>query len=70
MDGAVTQTQTEPALDTPTQWPPIAHIARKKPGTVKEGDVALCGAKLMGINLDSAYEVCEKCKNIFTGRKP
>lgn len=61
----MTETQTKPTTDTPTQWPPQAHIAKKAPGTVQEGDVALCGAKLMGINLDDAHKVCEECVRIL-----
>lgn len=67
-----TETITEPktsdgGLD---QWPPIAHYAAdKRPDqTVEEGDLALCGAKLMGINLDSAHKVCEECKRILRER--
>jgi hypothetical protein len=49
---------------TMNQWPPLAHIARKRPGTVREGDIALCGAKLMGLNLNDAHKVCEECIKI------
>lgn len=61
-----TSTETKPRLEdgTMSQWPPLAHIVRKKPGTIKEGDLALCGAKLMGLNLPDATKVCEKCIKI------
>lgn len=61
----MTQTETKTSDGTVTQWPPVAHIAAKKPGTVQEGDEALCGAKLMDINLDDATKVCEECERIF-----
>lgn len=64
-----TETKTKPAMGIPTQWPPLAHIARKRPGTVKKDDMALCGAKLMGINLDDAREVCEECVRIFRSER-
>jgi len=65
-----TTTKPEPRLDdcTMNQWPPLAHIADKPQGTVKEGDRALCGAKLMGINLPNAREVCGKCIEIAERR--
>lgn len=58
-----TETKTKPkagggGLD---QWPPLAHIVDKRDGAVKEGRKALCGAKLMGIELPDAAEVCQKC---------
>tara|TARA_R100001086_G_scaffold245787_3_gene177156 strand:+ start:1899 stop:2093 length:195 start_codon:yes stop_codon:yes gene_type:complete len=57
------QTETKPDVTTLTQWPPLAHIARGR--DPKEGDEALCGAKLLGIKLDDASEVCEECARIF-----
>jgi len=61
-----TTTETKPKTGSgaPPIWPPLAHIARKPQGTVKEGDLALCGAKLMGINLPDATKVCTKCIRI------
>jgi len=57
--------ETEPVLDgPPSQWPPIAHIFPKDE-VLKKGSIAMCGAKLMGIDLghlNSPGEVCEKCK--------
>lgn len=61
-----TTTDTKPKLDdTIGQWPPMAHIERKSDGPLKEGKLALCGAKLMGIPLDDASQMCEKCIAIF-----
>lgn len=60
-----TQTETKPKVDAPAQWPPIAHLVEDRaPGTAVEGDRALCGAEIMGINLDDAHEVCEECVRI------
>lgn len=60
-----TQLDTKPSLGTPSdQWPPLAHIERKSDGPLVEGKLALCGAKLMGIPLDNASAVCEKCIEI------
>ena len=59
-----TKPETSDAL---SQWPPKAHIfARKGPRPPKEGDLALCGTELMGIDLDnaSAGAVCEDCIKI------
>jgi len=60
-----TSTETKPQLGMPSdQWPPLAHIERKSDGPLKEGKLALCGAKLMGIPLDNASAICEKCIEI------
>lgn len=59
-----TETDVQPDLgDAPPCWPPKAHIIRKKDQPAKEGTIALCGAKLMGIDLDNAAanQVCDKC---------
>lgn len=58
-------TETQPKLDdgTITHWPPLAHIARGQ--DVREGHEALCGARMMGIKLPDAAEVCEECVRIF-----
>jgi len=62
-----TETFVQPeVVDAPTQWPPIAHIRDKRDGALKEGSMALCGAKLMGIELDgmAVNQVCKKCIEI------
>jgi hypothetical protein len=60
-----TKTRPAPQLGDPIgEWPPLAHLVRKDQLPAKEGDIALCGAKLMGINLDTANKVCEKCVRI------
>ena len=61
-----TITEPKPKLDdgTMNQWPPLAHIERKSDGPLREGKLALCGAKLMGIKLPDATKVCEKCIKI------
>lgn len=66
----MTDTKTKPSTgDTIGQWPPQAHIAQVKNGeVVKEGDVALCGAKLMGLDLETATKVCEECLKIAKGK--
>lgn len=65
-----TQTITEPMLDeAPPSWPPLAHLIRKEDEPVKEGTIALCGVKLMGIELgrlsQASGKICEKCEAIF-----
>ncbi len=55
-----------PALD---QWPPVAHIIHKKDMPAKEGTIALCGAKLMGLDLgrlNDAGNVCPKCVGAYS----
>jgi len=47
------------------QWPPLAHITEDMP--VRDGSLALCGAKLMGIELPDAAVVCTKCIKILKG---
>ena len=68
----MTDTTTKPDLskDAPTQWPPKAHVIRREDHPPKEGTIALCGAKLMGIDLDnvSVNKICEKCLEILAGR--
>lgn len=60
------QLATKPKLsdDTGNCWPPLAHLVRNAGGKVKEGDKALCGAKLAGVPLDNATKVCKKCVKI------
>ncbi len=62
---SVEQPEVAPSTDSPTHWPPIAHIWRKTGKPVKKGDVALCGAKLMGLTLPDATKVCETCMELF-----
>lgn len=61
-----TETLTEPVTaDAPPCWPPLQHIIRNEDKPAREGTIALCGAKLMGIDLgrlrDAQGEVCSKC---------
>ncbi len=60
------QTQTLPEIEAPSSWPPQAHLIREKDRPTKEGTIALCGAKLMGVDLkDTAVSnVCKKCAEI------
>lgn len=61
-------TQTQPEVDSVIgQWPPVAHIIRKKDQPAREGTVALCGAKLMGIDLngDTLKTNCQKCREVM-----
>tara|TARA_R110002094_G_scaffold220250_1_gene192824 strand:+ start:53973 stop:54185 length:213 start_codon:yes stop_codon:yes gene_type:complete len=67
-----TTTKPETTNDTLSQWPPQAHIFKShgpKASEPKEGDLALCGAKLMGMDLKSAQVVCKKCMAIAKGGK-
>lgn len=63
-------TATEPVTlpltsDAPPCWPPVQHIVRNEDKPVREGTLALCGEKLMGLDLGSlrtaSGEVCAKC---------
>lgn len=63
-----TETVTEPITSDPLDcWPPKAHIVRKEDLPAKEGTIALCGAKLMGIDLqgNTLKAQCEKCRAIM-----
>lgn len=55
----------ETDTDAPDCWPPLAHlrVGRLPP---KPGERALCGAKLMGIDLEGSAgaKVCVKCLEI------
>lgn len=67
-----TSTTIKPKLsgDELTQWPPKAHIVRRKDLPVKEGTTALCGAKMMGIDLgdlSANMKACPKCSEIAQG---
>lgn len=69
-----TETITEPEVkpdlgDVPPTWPPVQHIIRNEDKPAREGTIALCGAKLMGIDLgrlrDAQGKVCGKCLKEF-----
>lgn len=61
----MTDTLTKPKLSDapPACWPPVAHIVRKEDLPPREGSVALCGAKLMGIDLGGNVfkATCKQC---------
>ena len=62
------ETLTEPTTSDPlTCWPPKAHIVRREDLPAKEGTVALCGAKLMGMDLkgDVRKAQCKECLKIM-----
>ncbi len=65
----MTQTvpETEQLDEVITQWPPKAHIVRLEDLPVKEGTIALCGAKLMGMDLKGNVlkAACGKCLEIM-----
>ena len=55
-----TDTETDASTEVPDIWPPKAHLALSFP--VKPGDKALCGAKLMGIDLrNTPCKICSAC---------
>ena len=61
------KTLTKTETCTHTHWPPISHYYDrvKYPNGVKDGDEALCGAKLCGINNpDPTWPACRKCIEI------
>lgn len=65
-----TETITEPVLaDAPPCWPPVQHIIRNEDKPAKPGTIALCGAKLMGIDIGplrtATGKVCEECAKVF-----
>lgn len=68
---APTKTTEEPKPITsdgaPPCWPPKAHIVDKR----TDKKVALCGAKMMGIDLEgmAVKDVCKECVRI-AGRRP
>ena len=64
-----TDLDTDPTTgtDAPDAWPPLAHIFAG-PFPVKPGDKALCGVKLMGIDLRGTdCKTCGKCVEIARG---
>ena len=70
MSTTATDPVVEPLLgDAPPCWPPVQHIVRNEYRPVKEGTLALCGEKLMGLDLGSLRdvkgEVCAKCIEVF-----
>jgi hypothetical protein len=67
---AAPQLDTKPKTSDGTGncWPPLAHIFDQSKGAVKEGDTALCGAKLMGIDLPDATKLCKNCIEIAKQR--
>tara|TARA_R110002153_G_scaffold9324_2_gene38605 strand:+ start:1635 stop:1847 length:213 start_codon:yes stop_codon:yes gene_type:complete len=62
-----TETKTQAGGGSGTDEP-VAHLADKMQGCVTEGDYALCGAVLKGINLTDASRRCQKCKEIAMRR--
>lgn len=70
MSTIATEPVVDPLLgDTPPCWPPVQHIVRNEDRPVREGTLALCGEKLMGLDLgalrDAKGEVCAKCAEAF-----
>jgi hypothetical protein len=61
------QLDEETKTDSLSHWPPKAHIVRRKDLPAKEGTIALCGTKLMGMDLkgDVQKASCEKCLKIM-----
>lgn len=63
-----TEVITEVEEQTLDCWPPVIHIVDKpKNEPVVAGDIAICGAKLMGIEFEpgTVTITCEKCKEIM-----
>ena len=61
----MTDTKPDTITDSSVgQWPPQAHLIRPEDRPAKEGTRALCGAKLMGIDLEHAKDVCMECRKI------
>lgn len=63
-------TETKPSNgDVLDQWPPVQHLIDKKDRPAKPGTIALCGVKLMGMDLGkfdpAKSEVCPKCRKVF-----
>lgn len=65
------ESQTEPRLDggVPSSWPPLQHIIRNEDLPAREGSIALCGTKLMGIDLGPLVKahgkLCGKCLEVL-----
>jgi len=60
-----TEEQAEPTTkpETLDSWPPLTHLIR---GDVRPGKIALCGARMMGLDMAGTpyRDVCPKCKEI------
>lgn len=70
--GTVTEVEVEvqpEVAEAPPTWPPVQHIIRNEDKPAKEGTIALCGEKLMGLDLgalrNARGKVCEKCIEVF-----
>jgi hypothetical protein len=66
----ITKTEVEPMTDeAPPSWPPLAHIIRNEDRPAKEGTIAVCGTKLMGIDLgnlnNASGKICGKCVEVL-----
>ena len=63
MTDTITITKPKTTDDTLSQWPPKAHLIRRKDMPATEGTIALCGAKLMGMDLDGDVlkGSCKEC---------
>jgi len=66
----LTEPVIEPMMDeVPPSWPPLAHIIRNENKPAKAGTIAICGTKLMGIDLgrlnDVSGKVCDKCVEVL-----
>lgn len=61
-----TELDTEPAQsEAPPCWPPLAHLIRPEDRPVRKGSLALCGERLMGIDLEGTpCKMCAKCVEI------
>lgn len=70
----MSEVQVETLLgEAPPCWPPVAHIFDRGPGdrAPKKGDKALCGAELMGVDLQGAAvdaKTCAECVEIARKR--
>jgi len=69
MTKTIEKPDTKTSDGAPPCWPPVAHIIDKRTGELKEGKLALCGAKMMGIDLEgmAVQKVCPKCLKIARG---
>lgn len=61
------QTKTKLTDDVVSCWPPEAHIIHKHDQPATKGTIALCGAKLMGIDLPRDTKPCSKCLQVYKG---
>lgn len=63
-------TEPKPSLgDVDSHWPPVQHLIHKKDQPAKPGTLALCGKKLMGVDLGkfdpAKSKVCDDCRAVF-----